>query len=210
MAGSTHDGRYSIPSETDCRACHEGAAAPVLGFSALQLSPDRDPLAPHADAPDGAMVDLRKLVSMGLLRNLPSQLLDTPPRIAATSPTERAALGYLHGNCGHCHAIPSESGASVPVGVVLAQSVSDATLAGSIRRALVAASSRFRPAGAQQPARLVVPGHSQSSVLPLRMRSRDPRVQMPPLGTAVPDAQALALVERWINQLGEDQEEPSS
>ena len=39
----------SIPSRTDCRACHEGAAVPVLGFSALQLSPDRDPLAPHAE-----------------------------------------------------------------------------------------------------------------------------------------------------------------
>jgi hypothetical protein len=55
-----------------------------------------------------------------------------------------------------------------------------------------------------------VPGHSQSSVLPLRMRSRDPRVQMPPLGTTVPDAEALALVERWIDQLGKDQEEPST
>jgi hypothetical protein len=98
----------------------------------------------------------------------------------------------------------------VPVGVVLAQSVSDATLAGYIRRALIEASSRFRPAGVQQPARLVVPGHSQSSVLPLRMRSRDPRVLMPPLGTTVPDAEALALVERWIDQLGKDQEEPST
>jgi len=38
----------------DCRACHEGRTTPVLGFSALQLSPDRDPNAPHAqfhDAP---------------------------------------------------------------------------------------------------------------------------------------------------------------
>ncbi len=42
-------GSYAIPAEPDCRACHEGAAAPVLGFSALQLSSDRDPLAPHAE-----------------------------------------------------------------------------------------------------------------------------------------------------------------
>ena len=38
-------GRYSVPSRNDCLACHEGPAVPVLGFSALQLSPDRDPLA---------------------------------------------------------------------------------------------------------------------------------------------------------------------
>jgi hypothetical protein len=38
-------------------------------------------------------------------------------------------------------------------------------------------------------------------VLLLRMRSRDPRVQMPPLGTESPDHEALALIERWINTL---------
>jgi len=42
--------RYAIPAQDDCRACHEGAPVPVLGFSALQLSPDRDPLAPRAES----------------------------------------------------------------------------------------------------------------------------------------------------------------
>jgi hypothetical protein len=31
-----------------------------------------------------------------------------------------------------------------------------------------------------------------------RMRSRDARTQMPPLGTAIPDDATLALIERWI------------
>ena len=44
-------GATTFPSRADCRACHEGRAMPVLGFSALQLSPDRDPLAPHAERP---------------------------------------------------------------------------------------------------------------------------------------------------------------
>ena len=35
-------------------------------------------------------------------------------------------------------------------------------------------------------------------VLLLRMRSRDPRTQMPPLGTAAPDADGIRLIERWI------------
>ena len=68
--GAPRDG-YSIPSESDCRACHESAAVPVLGFSALQLSSDRDPLAPHAD--EHTDVDLDGLVSRGLIRNLPPQ-----------------------------------------------------------------------------------------------------------------------------------------
>jgi hypothetical protein len=196
---ASRGGSYAVPSEIDCRACHEGTAVPVLGFSALQLSSDRDPLAPHAEPSD---IDLRALVAQGLVRNLPPSLLEAPPRIAARTPTERAALGYLHGNCGHCHSAPSASGASVPVPVVLAQSVvRRSSSAESVLGSLVDAASRFRPhGGADVPTRLVVPGQSGASVLPLRMRSRDPRVQMPPLGTAIPDEQAVALIERWIDQ----------
>ena len=59
--------------------------------------------------------------------------------------------------------------------------------------------SRFRPPGSSDDARVVAPGSAHVSVLTARMRSRDPRVQMPPLGTVVTDQEALALIERWIN-----------
>jgi hypothetical protein len=198
--------RYTIPSEPDCRACHEGAAAPVLGFSALQLSSDRDPLAPHAEASSG--VDLRALVARGWLRNLPAALLKDPPRIKAATATERAALGYLHANCGHCHGRPDEAGASVPVGVLLAQSVAEPDSGAAVVRSLLGAASRFRPADVQHATQLVVPGAASASVLPLRMRSRDPRVQMPPLGTEIPDSEALALIERWIDRSLQRHKEP--
>jgi len=192
------DGRYSIPSELDCRACHEGAAVPVLGFSALQLSPDRDSLAPHAEPLTSNQ--LQTLVERGLLRNLPTEVLDHPPRVAAASPVERAVLGYLHGNCGHCHSAPSAAGASVPVPVLLAQPVTDPVGgAASVLRSLLGAGSRFRfPSGSER-SQVIAPGFAQRSVLPARMRSRDPRVQMPPLGTAIPDDEALALIEGWID-----------
>jgi hypothetical protein len=190
------DRRYTVPSRTDCLACHEGGAVPVLGFSALQLSSDRDPLAPHAEPASG--VDLRALVARGWLRNLPPNLLKQPPRIAAATPVERAALGYLHGNCGHCHSKPDEAGASVPVGVLLAQSVVDPNSTPEVLRSLGSA-SRFRAPGVQHAAQIVVLGSAEKSVLPLRMRSRDSRVQMPPLGTDIADSEALALIERWID-----------
>ncbi len=197
LVARTGERRYLIPSEGDCRACHEGAPVPVLGFSALQLSPDRDPLAPHAEPANG--IDLRELATRGWLRGLPQALLERPPRIAAASPVERAALGYLHGNCAHCHGKPDAAGASVPVGVVLAQETAEPNGAAAVVRSLIGTPSRFRPASARQPAQLVAPGASHASVLPIRMRSRDPRVQMPPLGTEVPDSEALALIERWID-----------
>jgi hypothetical protein len=186
--------RYVVPSETDCRACHEGSAVPVLGFSALQLSPDRDPLAPHADATSAA--DLRTLVHSGRLRGLPRSMLDQPPRIHASTPVARAALGYLHGNCGHCHSASTD--AAVPVGLRLAQSASAASPDDSLRT-LVGVLGRFRPAGTSGRLALAAPGHAADSLVVRRMRARDPQTQMPPLGTAVPDSDGLALVERWID-----------
>lgn len=189
-------GRYAIPSEPDCRACHEGAAVPVLGFSALQLSADRDPLAPHAEPRRPGEPDLRELVELGWLTGLPPALLVTPPRVAAPTPAGRAVLGYLHGNCGHCHSDPADSLAAVPVALQLAWDPHGDDDSGL--RALLDATPRSRMPGAAG-SRLLLPGDAAGSLLLLRMRSRDPRTQMPPLGTSTPDAAALALIERWVN-----------
>jgi hypothetical protein len=186
--------RYTIPAEADCRACHEGAPVPVLGFSALQLSPDRDPLAPHADRAAG--LDLRELVARGLLRNLAPQLLARPPRIAAATATERAALGYLHGNCGHCH---NEEGPLSVLDMTLAQRVARP---GAVLHTIVGVRSQFVPAGGPPDAKRLAPGHAATSVIAARMRSRDPLEQMPPLGSAVADTDALALLARWIDGFG--------
>ncbi len=192
-------GRYTIPSRGDCRACHDGATVPILGFGALQLSPDRDPLAPHAEPARTGDADLRALVAAGLLVNLPPALLATPPRIAAATPRERAALGYLHGNCGNCHHRSETRDTGVPVDLVLLQTVAADAGAAHVLHTLLSDAPRYRPAGQPADARLVAPGASAASVLPARMRSRDPLAQMPPLGSRMPDAEALALIDAWID-----------
>jgi hypothetical protein len=56
---------------------------------------------------------------------------------------------------------------------------------------------------------VVAPGRPEDSVLYRRMRSRHPLVQMPPLGTLVPDADTIALIQRWIvNDLQPHKEPP--
>ncbi|MCU0976535.1 MAG: hypothetical protein MUC71_09545 [Steroidobacteraceae bacterium] len=115
-------GRYRVPSREDCVACHEAAPARILGFGALQLSADRDPLAPHATAaPEGSL--LPDLAARGWLSGLPAELLTAPPRIDGRTPEERAALGWLHGNCGHCH---NDRGSLASLGLVLARPSSGA------------------------------------------------------------------------------------
>lgn len=203
-------GRYAVPSRADCLACHEGAAVPVLGFSALQLSADRDPLAPHTEALRPGEADLPALVARGLVRNLPPALLRQPPRIAATSPVERAALGYLHANCGHCHAGRTAPSAGVPVDLALAQQAAQPGASASrTRRSMLGAPARYRFRDAPGATQVVTPGASAASVLVLRMHSRDPNAQMPPLGTTLPDREGLALVQRWIDhELVRNQEMP--
>jgi hypothetical protein len=189
-------GKYAVPSRTDCLACHEGAAVPVLGFSALQLSPDRDPLAPHAEPARPELADLRSLAARGLLQNLSPALLTTPPRIAARSPVERAALGYLHGNCGHCH---NAAGALDGLEMVLAQQADPrARSAEQTLQSLLGHSSRFRPQGAATAQRIARDGATH--MLTLRMKSASPLARMPPLGVQVIDDEGVSLVERWITQ----------
>jgi hypothetical protein len=197
-AAGAPNGRYTIPAVDDCRACHEGAPVPVLGFSALQLSPDRDPLAPHAERTANA-VDLNVLVSRGVLKNLSAALIAKPPRIEAQSPAERAALGYLHGNCGNCH---NDEGPLAVLEMTLAQRVAAPPGArDAVKRSIVDVPSQFRAQGAPRDADRVEPGRLDASVLAMRMGSRDPLQQMPPLGTQAVDAEALSLIARWIETL---------
>lgn len=188
-------GRYAVPGRADCLACHGGSPVPVLGASALQLSPDRDPLATGAPPPRPGEIDLRRLVVLGALRGLPPALLAEPPRIPARTPLERVALGTLHGNCAHCH---HRAGTQVPLALTLAQRVADPAAAlHEVLQSTLGAPSRFRPLGGPGP-HIVEPGRPGESVLTWRMQTRQPQHQMPPLGTELPDTEGLALVQRWI------------
>jgi mono/diheme cytochrome c family protein len=189
-------GRYTVPSRGDCVACHGGAAAPVLGLSALQLSPQRDANAVHGRARAVDEVDLPMLVERGLLQGLPTWLLAQPPRITAASPLERAALGALHGNCANCH---HAAGGQVPVRLNLMQRVADADAsAAEVLRSLLDAHTRY--SASDGATRAVAPGNPAASVLLQRMRARDGRTQMPPLGTEHVDGATLDLLTRWISE----------
>jgi hypothetical protein len=130
-----------IPSRQDCLACHEGAPAPVLGYSAVQLEGE----------------------------------------IAAHAPDERAALGYLHGNCGHCH----NAKALEATGLFFAQSAASSAHSADAARKSVA---------------------ERAPEILRRVRSANPYVRMPPLGVTVADDQGLEVLERWIHSLQPTQE----
>jgi mono/diheme cytochrome c family protein len=169
----------------------------VLGFDALQLSPDRDPLAPHAEIPQPGSVDLDALVARGLLRGHRPGAFLPAPRIAGRTPRERAALGYLHGNCGTCH---NAQGPLASLGMELDFRVAaPAEAPAPALASAVGVPSRFQVGDALHAAR-IEPGRPAASVLFQRLATRNPFVQMPALGTRAVDEEALALVEAWIRE----------
>jgi len=190
--------RHDIPGVLDCRTCHEGQGSEViLGFSALQLSPDRDAMAPHAETLEPGMITLTTLVSQNRIAAASPTWRDTPPRIAAETPRARAALGYLHGNCGGCH---RAGDTLASVGMFLRHSL--ATTTADDEPGMVTTSgapSKYAvPGVVGEPTYRIKAGDPDRSALVFRMSSRNPLTQMPPLGTKLVDRDALALIKQWI------------
>lgn len=188
-------GPYDLPARSDCRACHEGNVSRVLGFSALQLSGARDPGALHGEPLGPGDLDLASLARRGLVRGLPASLVANPPRIAASSPTERAALGYLHGNCSSCH---NMRGPLADLDFSLEVRVAPGAPPPGVLMTAVGRPARFQPSGAPPMLRIAT-GRPEASLLLQRISRRDPISAMPPLGSHLVDREAVALVERWIH-----------
>jgi mono/diheme cytochrome c family protein len=191
---------HSIPSLADCAACHRSSPATVLGFSALQLSDDRDPLAPHGGPLKADDLTLRSLLDAELLEPARAELAIHPPRVRESDPVARAAIGYLSGNCGGCH---NGAGPLARLGLNLLHDVAAEPAAPEPARvtAVGVAGGFLVPGHSTEESRRVAPGAPDRSVLLYRMKSRRPSSQMPPLGTVVRDEEAVQLVSRWVERL---------
>ena len=85
--------QHDIPSVSQCQNCHDKLnPSHVLGFGALSLD---------YKAPSG-ILDLDGAAAAGMLTTNPTGAA-TPHYPLPGTAEEKAALGYLHANCGHCH-----------------------------------------------------------------------------------------------------------
>lgn len=189
--------RHSIPSVEECRACHDSDRTEVLGFSALQLSDDRDATALHGERPGPSDVTLATLAAERRFTPARPEFVASPPRIPAATADERAALGYLSTNCGACH---NSTSTLASLGLRLRQPAYGGGLA-VVRESLTRRTKWDRPGAEPQTTHVIDPSRLEASALLVRMRSRRPLSQMPPLGTVVPDQQAVGLLTRWLSDL---------
>jgi len=169
-----------IPSQVECRRCHEGVRDFVIGVSAIQLT--------SVSAPSG----LADFIARGWLTNPPAS-----EPVVPGDDVERAALGYLHGNCGHCHnetlTLTGVQSLHARLSVLDTDVRSTSTYVTSI-----GIPARHSPLLGTDT--IVVPGAPARSQLWVRMGVRDPD-SMPPVGTLRVDDVGRETVRRWIAAL---------
>jgi hypothetical protein len=181
---------YEIPAQDQCATCHMGARDGVLGFEAIGLS-----------GPGASGLMMSELVRQRLVTDAPSSPLTIPG-----TPTEAAALGWLHANCGNaCHNRMPRAAANW-TGLFMRLTVSEL---GSVQSTdthatAVGVASNFQPVAGEKFFRIAT-GDVAHSAVPYRALARDNAshagVQMPPIGTHVPDMAGVALVQAWIHAM---------
>jgi len=149
---------HIVPGANSCRQCHTTSTPFVLGFSELQLN----------HTPDGSGTSqLRLFADAGLL----SGGVPTTPEEIGGDPAIRDMVGYVQGNCVHCHN-SSELG-DFSHGVFLANTIDQPSRTGGL---------------------IVQMQHPDSSAFYRRFATGN----MPPLGVEVRDSVMIERVRAWI------------
>lgn len=167
---------HLVPSGRQCSRCHDAGLSNVLGFSELQLN----------DWDVASETQLHALSEASLFE----QPLEQPAlRVEFEDPLTQEVIGYMQGNCVHCHnGQDSELNAfDMRPDVALANLIDQPTQSN-------ASASGIR----------VTPGDPEQSVafLALSGETDNPEVQqMPNVGVQLRDAETIELFRSWILSL---------
>ncbi len=178
-AQNVHGTQHDVPGQALCQRCHDGEPGRILGFSALQL----------ADAP-GATT-LATIAPFLTVAPVTGKTYGVPG-----TATEKAAIGYLHANCGHCHN-PNEGGTFLSANIELRLHAGESVVAetklykSSVNVVTVKYTSvKYRIEGQ----------NAALSAVVQRMDRRDSQ-QMPPLASEQIHPEAVTAVKAWIATL---------
>ncbi|TQV80005.1 PQQ-dependent sugar dehydrogenase [Aliikangiella coralliicola] len=176
---------HIIPSRGQCFECHTSGAGILLGPEASQLNFD-------FQYPNGNSGNqLQALSEAGYLSSLPTgeQIAPLASIDDSAASTELKARSYLHSNCSNCHR-PGGTAPQLDLRIRTSLSNTQACDQAPNNGDLGIAN-----------ARIIAPGESARSVLLARVSSLNAEHRMPPLATQVVDAQAVEVIENWINGL---------
>ncbi len=184
---------HTVPSREQCRTCHIGREHFILGWDFILLG-------------EGAAgLTARDLADQGRLEGLDPAWLDTA---VPGDDVERAALNYLHTNCGvSCHnttpdATGNPSGLYLRLDLDTLESVLTTSAAGGINH-VPGANAMFSdlPDQPELPYYDFRPLDPERSLVLARMQFRGSETAMPPIGTHVADPYGVETVRAWIESM---------
>lgn len=199
IAGSN---KYSVPPVTLCAKCHGGRADNVLGLeTVLSAAPEATGLT------WSTMQALGALTSTNGNHTLAASALQIPG-----NSTERPAVALLHVNCGvACHNanVATQFDARLEFGAT--GKTTPTLFSTSLYATTINKRSTFRPktAGSELYYR-VRPGDVAHSTIAYRMGVRDIDTdggvteQMPQVATNLVDDDGVAVIKKWIGEMGPD------
>jgi len=173
--GTTH----KVPSQEDCFGCHLLVRDTLIGVSAFQLAGGADPS------------PLARLTFAGRLSAPPASEPEVPG-----AGVVKEALGYLHGNCGHCHNDQNFLATKLRMRLRLLVGVATPEETPAYRTAIGGKAAHF----VDGTTLLVVPGQPELSQLFVRMGLRNLEA-MPPICSKVVDSAGMQTIGDWIRGL---------
>jgi len=181
---------YEIPPVTDCDKCHAGRRDRLLGVEAIGLG--------EASATG---LPLELLVRQGrIVPALDGAAAQLP---LAMPPAQRAALSWLHVNCGvSCHNRAADAramGTRLFLRLELGQVTAARQGAGALDPIVTTVAVATR--AARWPGLRITAGSPAQSQLFRLASSRGPD-QMPPLLSHLPDPEGTRILREWIESLG--------
>lgn len=176
--GTLHD----IPDPSACPSCHGKLPERALGFSAFQLSHSHPGL------------NMQRLSDRGMLSVPARQGFAVPG-----TPVQRAALGYLHGNCGGCHNSSGQIPRENPMKLRLLVAQTDYATSDSVLTTIGVPTINAYTELHGKPR--IDPQAPANSAIYLRMSDRN-KFPMPPLASKFPDTDGgVAAIAAWIDSL---------
>ena len=179
---------WRFPSEAQCLECHTDAANRSLGLETSQLNRDFTYSQTGRTANELATLSHIGLLSPPIADSAAEPAMPDPAD--ASAPLGDRARAYLHTNCSQCHRPNGPTPSTMDLRYTTALNATNACNATPTAGDL----------GIGADGRLIAPGSSANSVVVNRANRRDSN-GMPPLASNEVDADGVALLTQWINEL---------
>jgi hypothetical protein len=199
---------HTVPARQDCKECHEGRKDFILGWDALMLGEGATGITRQTLLAEG------KLTWQGRDQGTPFPLDLAVPGDAI----ERAALGYLHANCGvSCHndstgALAKKTGFFTRLDYSTLDSVLDTETFKTGLERLPNPNAPLKDLALPPDGGEYVdlrPLDVEHSLTLVRMKLRNVEAAMPRIGTNRVDDEGVAIVQAWIESMTEARGYPS-